>query len=110
MDSIVNYGPEGYYDFIWRCFVSVSTVSLNKSFLSMTAGDAAALTAVFSPSNTTDKSLAWASSDSSVVSVNFSGRLTAKKAGKAAFQMRFFAYRRQKIRFMPFLMRAASMM
>lgn len=82
-DNIFNSEPEGYYDFTWNCFVPVSSVSLNKSSLSMTAGDTAALTASVSPSNATDKSLAWTSSDSSVVSVNSSGRLTAKKAGKA---------------------------
>lgn len=62
--------------------VAVTSVSMNKSSINMTAGDTAALTATVSPSNATNKTVVWSSSDSSVASVS-SGTVTAKKAGSA---------------------------
>lgn len=46
-------------------------------------GEKHKLGTVFTPKNASDKSVTWTSSDSSVVSVNKSGSLTAKKKGSA---------------------------
>ena len=63
--------------------VSVTGVSLNKSSLSMTVGDTETLTATVLPSNATDKSVTWSSSNTSVATVSSSGVVTAKTAGSA---------------------------
>ena len=62
--------------------VPVSSVTLNKSSLSMTTGGTATLTATVLPSNATNKTVIWGSSDANVVTVS-DGALTAKKAGRA---------------------------
>ena len=61
--------------------VSVTGVSLNKSSLSMTVGDTETLTATVTPTNATDKSVYWSSSNTSVAAVSTSGVVTAKAAG-----------------------------
>ena len=63
--------------------ISVTGVSLNKTSLTMTEGDTQTLTATVTPSNATDKSVAWSSSNTSVVTVSSSGVVTAKAAGSA---------------------------
>ena len=63
--------------------VKAAGVSLNKASISMKVGDSAKLTATVSPSNATNKSVTWSSSNTSVATVNSSGNVTAKKAGKA---------------------------
>lgn len=62
--------------------VPVSSVYLNKTSASMKKGETLTLTANISPSNATNKTITWSSSDSSVVSV-VNGKITALKAGKA---------------------------
>jgi uncharacterized repeat protein (TIGR02543 family) len=52
--------------------VSVTGVSLNKTSLSITVGGSETLTATVSPSNATNKSVKWTSSNSSVASVSTS--------------------------------------
>ena len=49
--------------------VPVSGVMLNKSSLSMKAGETAIISAIVSPSDAADKSIVWSSSNSSVVTV-----------------------------------------
>ena len=68
--------------------VSVSGVELNKSSLTLNVGDEKSLGVTVSPSNASDKSLVWTSSDSSVVSVDSNGRVTAKKAGTATITVK----------------------
>jgi uncharacterized protein YjdB len=63
--------------------ISVTSVSLNKTTLSITEGDTYTLTATVSPSNATDKSVTWSSSNTSVAVVSASGLVTAKAAGSA---------------------------
>ena len=63
--------------------ISVSSVSLNKSSLTLTEGDSETLTATVSPSNATNKNVSWKSSDTSVASVSTSGKVTAVKSGTA---------------------------
>ena len=56
------------------------SIKLNKSSVTITAGNTAKLYATITPSNATNKSVTWSSSNSSVASVS-GGKITAKKAG-----------------------------
>jgi len=56
-------------------------ITLNKSELSLTTGAAETLVATVSPGNTTNKTVAWASSDTSVATVDTSGKVTAVGVG-----------------------------
>lgn len=62
--------------------VAVKSVTLNKTTLSLIEGNSETLTATVSPSNATDKTLAWNSNNSDVAVVK-NGRVTAKGAGTA---------------------------
>lgn len=61
--------------------VKVTGVKLNNTELTLDAGDSAQLTATVSPSNATNKSVTWSTSNSNV-SVS-GGKVTAKTAGSA---------------------------
>ena len=63
--------------------IAVTGISLNQSSITLTVGDIQTLTATISPSNATDKSLTWISSNTSVASVSSDGVVTAKAAGSA---------------------------
>lgn len=63
--------------------VGVSSVSVNKSKISLLAGSSTTLKAVISPSNATEKGVKWTSSDKSVATVNSNGKVTAKGRGTA---------------------------
>lgn len=63
--------------------VKVSAVSLNKSIATITLKSSITLAASISPSNATDKSVKWTTSDSKVATVTSSGKVTAVSAGEA---------------------------
>ncbi|MDR2560391.1 MAG: Ig-like domain-containing protein [Holophagales bacterium] len=63
--------------------VPVSSVSLDKAALALAVGGTAKLVETVSPSSATNKSVAWASSDDSVASVN-AGTVVARSPGSAA--------------------------
>ena len=63
--------------------INVSSVSLNKSSLTLTEGYTETLTATVSPSNATNKNVSWKSSNTSVATVSSSGKVSAIKAGSA---------------------------
>ena len=63
--------------------IAVTGVSLNKTSLSLTVGESQSLSATVSPSNASDKSVSWKSSDTSVATVDGSGNVKAVKAGTA---------------------------
>ena len=63
--------------------VHVTGVSLNKNSTSIEEGSTETLTATVSPSNATDKTVSWHSSNSSVAAVDSSGVVTAVSAGSA---------------------------
>ena len=72
-----------------KCSVTVNTIkvtsiSLSASSATLTIGDTKTLTATVSPSNATDKTIAWSSSNTSVATVSTSGVVTAKAVGSAA--------------------------
>lgn len=60
-----------------------SSVSLNYTSYTMNVGNTKQLSATVYPTNATNKSVSWSSSDSQVVSVSSSGKLTAKGPGVA---------------------------
>ena len=67
--------------------VDVTSVTLDASSLSLTEGDTQTLTATVLPTNATNKSLTWTSSDPSVATVS-RGIVTAVKAGTATITAR----------------------
>ena len=62
--------------------VTVTSITLDKTSLSMQVGETETITATVNPDNATDKSVTWGSSDVSVATVA-DGRVTAKKSGEA---------------------------
>lgn len=62
--------------------VAVTSITLDKTSLSMQVGDTETLTATIKPEDATDKTIVWTSSDEAVVSVS-NGKITALKSGKA---------------------------
>lgn len=67
-----NNGPEE---------IPVSSVSLDKSAWKMTVGETIQLVASITPSDATNKSITWTSSDQSIATVSNSGLVTAKSPG-----------------------------
>ena len=63
--------------------VEATGVSINKSSASVYEGETVQLSATISPSNVTNKTITWTSSDTSVATVSTSGLVTTKKAGTA---------------------------
>jgi uncharacterized protein YjdB/GH25 family lysozyme M1 (1,4-beta-N-acetylmuramidase) len=63
--------------------VNPTSVSLNKSSVSLTIGGTSTLVATVAPSNATDQSVTWTSSDTSIVKVTNAGVVAGVKAGTA---------------------------
>ena len=59
----------------------VENISVSGSVASIVAGDTEQLSSVVSPSNATNKSLSWSSSDSNVASVDGNGKVTGYSNG-----------------------------
>lgn len=62
--------------------VAVTSITLDKTSLSMQVGDTENLTATVNPDDATDKTIIWTSSDESVAKVD-NGKVTAIKSGTA---------------------------
>lgn len=62
--------------------VHVSSVSLNETSLNLLTGDRATLTATVLPTNATDKTISWSSSNENVATIK-NGKITALNAGQA---------------------------
>ena len=62
--------------------VAVTSITLDKTSLSMKVGETETITAIVSPDNATDKTVEWGSSDVAVATVA-DGIITAKKSGEA---------------------------
>ena len=60
----------------------VASITLDKTSASLKAGEAVALTATVNPSDATDKTVTWSTSDASIATVS-GGVVTAKKVGTA---------------------------
>ena len=72
---------------VYGDFISVESVSLNKTF-SMVVGATLTLTATVTPSNATDKSVTWTSSNTSVATVSSTGVVTAITVGSATITVK----------------------
>ena len=70
-----------------ECIVTVvvpaASVSLNKTELTIEKGKSEILTATVSPSDATDKTVTWQSSNNAIATVDQNGRVTAVNAGSA---------------------------
>ena len=62
--------------------VTVTSITLDKTSLSMQVGETETITATVNPDNASDKSVVWGSSDVSIATVS-DGKVTAKKSGTA---------------------------
>ena len=62
---------------------AVTSVTLNRSALSLEVGKTGKLSATVLPASAADKSITWSSSKTDVASVSSNGTVTAKKAGTA---------------------------
>ena len=67
--------------------VSVTDITLNKTSATLNVGGTETLTATVAPSNATNKTVTWTSSNSSVASVS-NGVVTAKAAGTATITVK----------------------
>ena len=67
--------------------VQLTSVNLNKTSASMSVGDTMTLVASTSPSNATNKTLKWTSSNTSVATVDSSGKITAVAAGNTVIKV-----------------------
>ena len=63
--------------------VTVESVTLDKSTLELEVEGTAILQATVNPSNATNRTVAWTSSDSTIATVDNNGKVTAAKAGTA---------------------------
>ena len=61
--------------------VEVSSVSLNQTTISLFVGDAQSLIAEIFPSNATNKTVTWSSSDETIATVDNNGKVTARAEG-----------------------------
>lgn len=64
----------------------VTSISLNKTSLSLEIGDEVTLSVTILPDNANDKTYTWSSSDSSIASVDNSGKVTARANGNATIK------------------------
>ena len=81
------------YDYYWDIEVKsspipVTDITLNTSLASMKVRETQQLTATVSPSNATDKSVNWSSSNKSVATVSSNGLVTAIEQGTATITCR----------------------
>jgi len=72
---------KGNYTIAVNDQVMVTKVSLNKSKAELKVGKILTLKATVTPSNVTDKSVTWKSSDAKIATVDKNGKIVAKKAG-----------------------------
>ena len=64
--------------------IPVTSITLDKTTLSLAAGDMVSLKAAVKPDDATDKTITWSSSDTSIATVDSEGKVTAVSKGNAA--------------------------
>ncbi|MBR4775138.1 MAG: Ig-like domain-containing protein [Bacteroidales bacterium] len=67
--------------------ITITDITLSDSSLSLVEGNTKTLSATVSPSNATNKSLKWTSSNTAVATVDNNGKITAKAKGKTTIQV-----------------------
>lgn len=67
----------------YSSYIPVTQITLSKTASSLSIGNSEILTAVVTPSNATNKTITWNSSNTNVASVNASGQVTAVGKGTA---------------------------
>ena len=92
-ESLDNYLSAQYWsDYADRLFsqssVRVRSVSLNKTSIELPIGDKETLFATVLPSDATNQSVTWSSSNTSVATVSSSGVVTAKAIGSATITVK----------------------
>lgn len=68
--------------------IAVTGVSLNKTTLSLETGGTATLTATVAPTDASDQTVTWSSSDTKVATVSSDGLVTAVAAGEATITVK----------------------
>ena len=68
---------------IWRKYIPITGITLDRTSLVMTEGDVVSLSAVIMPEEAEDKNVSWISSDESIVSVDQTGKIEALNIGTA---------------------------
>lgn len=89
--KLVSYDstPTGYVDTTkdvingYRSTKPVTGVTLNKTSIILNEGSTTTLVATVTPNDATNKDVTWSSSNTSVATVNSSGKVTAKSSGNA---------------------------
>ena len=66
--------------------IPVSSVTLDKSEITLAEGETLTLTATVKPDDAADKTVTWATSNKGVATVDASGKVTALRAGKATIR------------------------
>ena len=77
-----SYANENGFKFVDSSTIEVTGVSLNKTALTLEKGKQQTLTATVTPTNATDKTVTWKSSNTSVATIS-NGKVTAKSVGTA---------------------------
>lgn len=81
--NIKSSGSERLYVSVEKRYVPVTSISLDKTYLSMTQYDTETLRVTVSPNDATDPSVIWSSSNPSVATVDTNGKVTAVSGGSA---------------------------
>ena len=68
-----------------KAVVEVTSITISETSLNLTEGDTKTITATVNPSDATDKTINWTSSDNNVATVS-NGTITAKAPGNATIQ------------------------
>ena len=77
VDKTVTYSNDG------SVYVPVTGITLDNSILSVAIGATGQLTATVSPTTATEPYVMWSSSDTSIATVDYSGKITGVAAGTA---------------------------
>ena len=75
VDKTVTYSNDG------SVYIPVTGVTLDNSTLSVAIGATGQLTATVSPTDATEPYVTWSSSDTSIATVDYTGKITGVKAG-----------------------------
>ena len=79
----VIVGEDGWIS-VEEADVPVAGISLNKTRLTLTRGDTAALTATVEPADATDRTVTWSSDDDAVATVDQKGKVVAVGVGETS--------------------------